>query len=482
MKKGKNSRAIIIGAGPAGLTAGFELSQTHNISITLIEQEDVVGGLSRTTEFKGCRFDIGPHHFITDSPAIEIWWKNIMRDDFIPLRRFTRIYYKRRFFNYPLQPLNVLKNLNFLECFFSIMSYIKIKLFPIKPVHSLQDWVTNRFGVRLFKIFFRTYTEKLWGIPCHKISADWAAERIKTFSLAKAIFYAFFGRWFTKHVPRTIRDLFYYPSRGAGTLWQKVADVICLNKKNNIYLQEKVVAVEHAGNKIVAVTTKDASKQCDASGGYLVHHHVGDYFLSSMPLRDLILAMTPVPPKDVLTAARGLRYRGLITVNLIVNKVKICPDHWLYIHEPSVAHIRIGNMNNFSLKMVDQENHTALSLEFFVFLDDPFWFTSDHKLVQQAKQELESIGLVAAVDIIDGMVLRSPEAYPIYDEYYKEYLTTVRMYLEKFSNLRLIGRNGMHSYNNMDIAMLSAMKAVNDIINQEKEKSSTTQAKYVQNA
>lgn len=456
---------VIIGAGPAGLTAGIELLKTNNYNVTLVEKESVVGGLARTTEYKGCRFDIGPHHFITESEKIEKWWKDLMQDDFIKLKRFTRIYYKKHFFHYPLQPLNVITGLNLFECARSVLSYIWYRLFPIKEIKSFQDWVTNKFGYRLFSIFFKTYTEKVWGIPCNKISADWSAQRIKGFSLSKAIFYAFFGRWFKKNAPRTINDTFYYPSKGAGTMWEKVAGLI-REHDGLINLTEDVVSIEHDGNKIKAIATRKSGVQ---HGSQVLKTYTAENFFSTMPLRALVLALDPVAPADVITAARALQYRGLITVNLIVNKSHICPDHWLYIHEKEVRMGRIGNMNNFSLKMVDDPLHTALSLEYFTFVDEPFWVKSDYELIELGKKELERIGLVKAAAVIDGMVMRTPEAYPIYDERYKEYLGTVLSYLAGFSNLFLMGRNGLHRYNNMDIAMLSAMEALEKMFELERK-------------
>lgn len=448
---------LIIGAGPAGLTAGIELLKTNNYAVTVIEKDSVVGGLAKTTEYKGCRFDIGPHHFVTESEKIETWWKDLMQGDFIKLKRYTRIYYNKHFFNYPLDPLNVIKGLSLFECARAVLSYIWFRIFPIEEIRSFQDWVTNKFGYRLFSIFFKTYTEKVWGIPCDKISADWSAQRIKGFSLSTAIFYAFFGRWFKKNAPRTINDAFYYPSLGSGTLWEKAAQVIRTDKDGLVNLSEDVASIEHTqdhtGNKITGIVTRKTGSQ------ETLRTYTTDYYFSTMPLRTLILSLDPVAPDSVIQAAKSLRYRGLITVNLIINKTHICPDHWLYIHEKEVRMGRIGNMNNFSLKMVDDPSHTALSLEYFTFVDEPFWFKSDYELIELGKKELERIGLVKAAAVLDGMVMRTPEAYPIYDENYKEHLSVVLSYLSKFSNLFLMGRNGLHRYNNMDIAMLSAMDA-----------------------
>ncbi len=442
-------RAVIIGAGPAGLTAGVELLKAGQFQVAVLERDDVVGGLARTNDYKGYRFDIGPHHFITDSDVVMQWWLDIMGDDFHPHKRYTRIFYNKHFFHYPLEPINAITGLSLLECIKCVFSYVKVRIFPIKKVKSFQDWMTNRFGYRLFSIFFKTYSEKVWGIKCTEISADWAAQRIKNFSLSKAIFYAFFGRFFKKNVPRTIQDTFYYPSRGAGTLWERVA-IRLKNLGGTISLKSSVTRIRHADFKILDVLVG-------------IRKFTGDEFLSTMPLKDLVARMDPLPPEDVVTAAAALQYRGLITVNLVVDRWSITPDHWLYIHEKSVRMGRIGNMNNFSLKMVANPEHTGLSLEYFTYVTEPFWSLPDKDLVKLGAEELEKIGLVKATEVLDGVVVRAAEAYPVYDQGYLQHLTTVLNYLKQFKNLHLMGRNGMHRYNNMDIAMLSAMEVVDTI-------------------
>jgi protoporphyrinogen oxidase len=311
-------------------------------------------------------------------------------------------------------------------------------------------------------MFFKTYTEKVWGISCTQLSADWAAQRIKGFSLAKAIFYAFFGRWITKNKPRTICDVFYYPVYGSGFLWERIASSIKSHDHARLALNTEVVSIEHDNHMISSVWSRSAAIKTGAS--QLKHHGI-DYLISSMPLRHFILAMDPLPPDQVVQAAQALRYRGLVTVNLIVNKVNISPDHWIYIHDKHVYVGRVGNMNNFSLKMIDDATkHTVMCLEYFSYTNEPLWAMSDHDLVALGGQELENIGLVKKSDVLDGMVVRVPEAYPVYDEGYKERLDIVLTYLAQFSNLSLIGRNGLHRYNNMDAAMLTAFEAVDKIL------------------
>ncbi|MBM3893487.1 NAD(P)/FAD-dependent oxidoreductase [Candidatus Dependentiae bacterium] len=465
MKVLDKKKAVIIGAGPAGLTAALELLKRSNIDVTILERDTVVGGLAKTVEYKKCRYDIGPHHFITESERVTAWWQEIAEGDFFQHKRYTRIYYNRHFFNYPLEPVNVIRGLNLIECARSIFSYIWVRFFPIKEVASFEDWVTNQFGHRLFSIFFKTYTEKVWGIPCNEISADWAAQRIKGFSLSKAIFYAFFGRFFSsKNKPRTINDIFHYPARGAGTFWEKVAARVTSYPQAAIHLQQNVTRIEHDHHRIISVSTHDLTASAVGAAVPLIRYEADD-FLSTMPLQQLILNLHPLPPKAIIKAAQALRYRGLITINLIVGRPHVSADHWIYVHEKTVRMGRIGNMNNFSLKMVDDPaKHTALSLEYFTYVDEPFWFKPDYELIELAKYELEKIGLVRATAVIDGMVLRTPEAYPVYDANYKEHLNAVLGYLSTFKNLHLMGRNGMHRYNNMDVAMLSALDVVDRML------------------
>jgi protoporphyrinogen oxidase len=459
---------VVIGAGPAGLTAGSELSKNSNLNVILLESDKKIGGLSKTTEYKGCKFDIGPHHFITNSQKVEKWWFDLMAGEekrgnrFIRLKRFTRIYYKNHFFHYPLQPINALLGLSIFESIRCVLSYIKIRLFPIKDVKTFEDEVTNKFGYRLFSIFFKTYTEKVWGIDCKKISADWAKERIKGFSLSKAIFYAFLGRWFKKNAPRTLSDIFYYPELGAGTLWDKVAKKIESKKENKINLRQPVVSIKHENQKIKSVLTY--YKDQNANVAKKLIEYKAEHFFSSMPLQDLILALDPLPEDAVVQAAKKLAYRGLITVNFIVNKKDVCADHWLYVHEKQIAMGRVGNMNNFSVKMSDSGEHTSLSLEYFTFVDSDFWNKTDKELLELGRVEIQKIGLVSKDQILDGMILRESKAYPLYDKNYKISLKIVLDYLAEFSNISLMGRNGLHKYNNMDIAMLSAFEVVDKFL------------------
>jgi len=466
----ESKKALVIGAGPAGLTAADALTK-EGYYVTLLERDKVVGGLSKTLDYKGCRFDIGPHHFITNHPEIEREWKHLMGNDCLERKRFTRLYYRKKFFYYPLRPLNAIFGLGLWECITCTLSYFKAQLFPIKPVVTFRDFIVNRFGIRLFSHFFKTYTEKQWGISCDSITSEWASQRIKSFSLSKAIVQAFFARWVKKNTANEMfdakSDIFYYPALGAGTLWDRFITQIP-KKRLHLRLQEEVVSIEHDGNRLRAVMTHEVSSSKTSTSAYAQHLHTypADSFFSTMPLRNLVLALDPCAPEAIIAAARRLVYRDLITVNLIIQKQALSPDHWLYIHDKDVRLARINNINNFSIKMVDAPDHTALTLEYPAFTGDALWASSDDVLIKHAKNDLEKIGIVPGKLVLDGMVLRSPEAYPVYDQQYKQNLTCVLDYLAHFENLFLMGRNGLHTYINMDVAMISARQAVNRAVAQ----------------
>lgn len=454
-------KALVIGAGPAGLTAG-SLLRSKGVSVTILERDAVVGGLSKTVDYKKCRFDIGPHHFITHVPEIEAEWKRLMGKDRLEHKRFTRLFYRKKFFYYPLRPINVITGLGLWECIACTASYIKAQLFPIKPVKTFHDFIVNRFGYRLFSHFFKTYTEKLWGIPCQMISADWAKQRIKSFSLLKAIIHAFFGKLLKQQGSHELfdakTDIFYYPAYGAGTLWEHCAQELS-HHEGEIIFNRNVIGIEHDGKRIKAIITRD-HRYIMHGGVEHLQAHIADVFFSTMSLSSLVLALDPCAPEHVASAARKLVYRGLITVNLIIAKQDICLDHWLYIHDKDVRLVRVDNMNNFSPHLVNRPEHTALTLEYFSFTHENFWLQSDEALFEMAKHDIQKIGLAQSTSVLDGMVVRVPEAYPVYDQDYASNMRTVLDYLNSFENLFLMGRNGLHKYINMDAAMLSAYDAV----------------------
>ena len=450
-------KIVIIGAGPAGLTAAYQLRKTKT-DFVVLERDAVVGGLSRTVNYKGYHFDIGGHRFFTKvEPVAEMWREVLGAEDFLERPRLSRIYYDNKYFHYPLQATNALFGLGIWNSVLIFLSYLRAKLFPVKPETTFEDWVTNRFGRRLYNTFFKTYTEKVWGIPCDEISADWAASRIKGLSLIAAIKNALMQT--AKGDGGKIKTLiteFHYPRRGPGQMWEAVANVV--NEEGTIPERLRMgVGVERilwsdAGVKAVEVNTPDGRERV-----------AGTDFISTMPVRELIAKLSPPAPAEVQRAAASLKYRDFLTVALIVNKRELFPDNWIYIHDPRVRLGRIQNFKNWSPEMVPDDSTTCLGLEYFCFEGDELWTKSDDELITLAKRELALLGLVKESDVTDGSIVRMPKAYPVYDATYLEALSVVREFLARLTNLQLIGRNGMHKYNNQDHSMLTAMLAVENI-------------------
>jgi protoporphyrinogen oxidase len=448
---------VIAGGGPAGLTAAYELSKHGHSCIVLESDQRLVGGISRTDEYKGYRFDIGGHRFFSKSNEVNRLWREILGDELITRSRLSRIYYDRKFFHYPLKPADALLKLGVLRSFRVGMSYLKARLAPIKPEKSFEDWVVNRFGRKLFEIFFKSYTEKLWGMPTNTISADWAAQRIKDLDLVRAVTSALFGR-FAKHrgeVIKTLIDEFQYPRLGPGQMWETARDRIRA-QGGTIQLDRRVIEVEHDDSRVRSFLARDASGR--------LFRYIGRHFLSSMPVRDLIRAMKPAPPLEVIRAAESLKYRDFLTIVLIVDRAQTFPDNWIYIHEPSVRLGRIQNFKNWSPALVPDQTKTSLGLEYFCFEGDDLWSRSDPDLLALGRREVDSIGLVSAAEVIDGCVVRMPKAYPVYDDDYQANLAVIRQWLSALPNLELAGRNGMHKYNNQDHSMMTALLAARNIL------------------
>ena len=445
------SPVVILGAGPAGLTAAYELAK-RNVRSVVLERDDIVGGISRTANYKGYRFDIGGHRFFTKVTPVEDLWKEILGDDLIKRKRMSRIFYKGTFFSYPLKPANALFGLGLFETARCMLSYAKARVFPISPEDSFEDWVSNRFGVRLFQIFFKTYTEKVWGIPTNEIQAEWAAQRIKGLSLTTAIKNALLGERAKDKdgVIKTLIDEFMYPRLGPGMMWEHAADLISA-QGSEVVLNSPVTAVRWSDSAISNVE----------AGG---ETYSGDHFISSVAIRDLIEAMQPAPPEDVVAAARRLKYRDFVTVALIIDADVLFPDTWIYIHESSVQVGRVQNFINWSPEMIPEGGKSCLGLEYFCFEGDDLWEMSDSELVALGTREIDKLGLVKADLVVDGAVVRMPKAYPVYDRGYSEAVSVVREWLGQFSNLQLVGRNGMHRYNNQDHSMLTAMMAALNIV------------------
>ncbi len=448
---------VIIGAGPAGLTAAYVLSKGEVQSIVL-EKDQTVGGIARTVNYKGYYFDIGGHRFFTKVQAVENIWKEVLGQDLLRRNRLSRIYYNKKFFYYPLRPLNALLGLGVWNSILIFFSYLTSQLFPSKEEKTFEQWVSNHFGKRLFKIFFKTYTEKVWGIPCNEISAEWAGQRVKGLSLLIALKNAILKNQNShkdkKKVIQTLIDEFDYPKWGPGMMWKTMGEII-QRSGSQVRLGEEVEGIRWSGDRIEAVEVK--------RNGQIELFH-GTDFISSMPIREVIQKFKPETPKEVKDAANDLKYRDFLTVVLIVQKATLFPDNWIYIHDPEVKVGRVQNFKNWSPFMVPDPNKTCVGLEYFCFEGDHLWNMPDDQLIELAKSELETLGLVDRNDVEEGTVVRMPKAYPIYDSTYRKSLDVVRQFLIRFKNLQLIGRNGLHKYNNQDHSMLTAMLSVENIL------------------
>jgi protoporphyrinogen oxidase len=443
-------RVVIIGGGPAGLTAAYELAK-QGIRPTVLEKLDKVGGLSRTENYKGFHFDMGGHRFFTKVKEVKRFWHEILDGDFLRRPRLSRIYYKRKFFFYPLKPLNALVGLGFWESTLILLSYLKWKLFPYTQEDTFEQWVTNRFGQRLFRTFFQTYTEKVWGIPCTELKAEWAAQRIKDLSLKSAVLSMFVK---PKTTIKTLIEEFDYPRLGPGMMWTAVKAKI--EQSNGLVrMNSDVIRIDRSGNRVERVVVA-----CDGRTD-TIH---GTDFISSMPVTEFIKKLDPPPPLKVLSAARDLKYRDFLTVCLIVNKPDLFPDNWIYVHDSAVKVGRIQNFKNWSPQMVPDDNKSSLGLEYFCTEGDDLWTMPDADLVELGKREVERIGLANYRDVDEGCVIRVPKSYPVYDSDYRSALKTIREYVDGLENFQTVGRNGLHRYNNQDHAMLTGMLAVRNMV------------------
>jgi protoporphyrinogen oxidase len=448
---------VIIGAGPAGLTAAYTLFRAGRKSIVL-EKDQTVGGIARTVNYKDYHFDIGGHRFFTKAESVENIWKEVLGQELLRRSRLSRIYYNKKFFYYPLRPLNALLGLGVWNSLLIFFSYVTSQLFPSKEEKTFEQWVSNRFGKRLFRTFFKTYTEKVWGISCDEISAEWAGQRVKGLSLMTALKHAILknndGRSNKSNVIKTLIDEFDYPKLGPGMMWKAMVDMIQLNG-SQVYLGREVLSIHWSGNKVEALEIQNKGQM------ELLH---SNHVISSMPLREAIQKFKPEAPPEVLHAANDLKYRDFLTVALIIKRPLVFPDTWIYIHDPEVEVGRIQNFKNWSPFMVPDPNKTCLGLEYFCFEGDRLWTMPDNALIDLAKKELQLLGLVNEKDVEDGTVVRMPKAYPIYDSTYRQSLNVVRQFLTRFDNFQTVGRNGMHRYNNQDHSMLTAMLSTENIL------------------
>lgn len=448
-------RVVIIGAGPAGLTAAYQLCKAGVPSVVL-EKDDVVGGLSRTVNYKGYHFDIGGHRFFTKVKAVEAMWHEVLADgQFLRRSRLSRIYYNKKFFYYPLRASNALLGLGIWNSALIFLSYLRAQMFPERPEETFEQWISNRFGKRLYRIFFKTYTEKVWGIPCNQIMAEWAAQRIKGLSLLEAVKSALIQNQRDKgNVIKTLIDAFDYPELGPGMMWETVREIV-EKQGSELRLNSGVEKIRWSEGGVTAIEVETDGRPATIAG---------TDFISTMPIRELIQKFDPAVPHEVLKAATALNYRDFLTVALVVNKRETFPDNWIYIHDAAVKVGRIQNFKNWSPAMVPDPEKTCLGLEYFCFEGDGLWTMSDSDLIELGKKELGLLGLVDPADIGDGAVVRMAKAYPVYDGTYAASLAVVRKFLERVPNLQLAGRNGMHKYNNQDHSMLTAMLAVKNIL------------------
>ncbi|MFG0317511.1 MAG: NAD(P)/FAD-dependent oxidoreductase [Planctomycetota bacterium JB042] len=446
---------VVIGAGPAGLTAAYELSK-EGIGTTIVEKDpSEVGGIARTVNYKGYRFDIGGHRFFTKIPEVNRIWQEILADEFITRPRLSRIFYRGKFFSYPLKPFEALANIGIVDSAHVGMSYLWAKLFPSKEEVNFEQWVSNRFGYKLYSMFFKTYTEKVWGMPCTELGADWAAQRIQNLSLFTAVKNAFFGKKGDTSV-KTLIDQFEYPRLGPGQMWERCRDIV-RERGHVLHFGRDIRAVHHANGEVTGVTTVDAEGRTERIPCNRV--------VSSMPLSQLARVLDPPPPAEVLAAADALKYRDFLTISLVVDQEELFPDNWIYIHSPDVQMGRIQNFKNWSPDMVPDASKTCLGLEYFVFEGNELWNSPDDRLVELGASEVDKLKLASKGDVEDGTVVRMPKAYPVYDSKFQAAVRTLRSWFtEALPDVQPVGRNGQHRYNNQDHSMLTSVLAVRNIL------------------
>jgi len=449
----------IIGAGPAGLTAGYLLTKA-GYSVSIIEKDPrYVGGISRTVEHEGYRFDIGGHRFFSKSQQVVDLWNEILPDDFIQRPRMSRIYYEGRFYSYPLRAFEALRNLGLWRSTLCMVSFALAKAFPRKEVRSFEDWTINQFGQKLYSIFFKTYTEKVWGMPCDTMSADWAAQRIKGLSLGKAVLDGFKRSLGLNKKPndgmqtKTLLESFRYPRLGPGMMWEEAARKIAATGKGEILMGHGLKQLSQDAQGLWQLTASH-----DGGESVIAARHI----ISSAPMRELAGRIHPLPVS--LPDAMELKYRDFLTVALKIRSEDLFPDNWIYIHDSKVQVGRIQNFRSWSPEMVPDETVACVGLEYFCFEGDGLWSMADDDLVALATREMEILGLVNPDQVIGGAVVRQEKAYPVYDETYAAHVAAMREDLEaRFPTLHLVGRNGMHRYNNQDHAMMTAMLSVENI-------------------
>ena len=454
---------VIIGAGPAGLTAAYQLAKS-GVRCTVLESDTVVGGISRTVEREGWRFDIGGHRFFTKVRAVDdLWFEILGADEFLQRPRMSRIFYRGKLYDYPLSPMNALRNLGPIEAVRCVASYLWVRVRPPKDQSHIEGFVAARFGWRLYRTFFKTYTEKVWGIPATELSADWGAQRIKNLSLFRAVWEALKPKSLRRRTAKgkqvtSLIEEFNYPKYGPGQMWEKAAEHV-VAAGSTLEFERTVVQIEHTDGRAHEVVAIDPGGQR--------HRYLCTHVISTMPMGALLHAMEPGVDENTSTAAKRLTYRDFLTVALVVPAEYSFPDNWIYIHDPGVQVGRIQNFGSWSPYLV-KEGRTCLGLEYFVNEDDSTWTMPDHELIALGTRELAHLGLVAADKVEAGYVVRMPKAYPVYDDEYQDNVDVLRAWIATSApNVHAVGRNGMHKYNNQDHSMLTAMLAVENILGAE---------------
>ena len=449
------SQVVVIGAGPAGLTAAYQLGK-YDRSALIVEADDVVGGISRTAVRDGWRFDIGGHRFFTKvQPVSDLWHEILPAEDFLLRPRMSRIYYEGKFYDYPLKAFNALKNLGIVEAVRCVVSYLWVKIRPPQDQTKFEGYVAAKFGWRLYKTFFKTYTEKVWGVPADELEADWAAQRIKNLNLLNAIINAIIPKRNSKGITSLIEE-FEYPRHGPGMMWERCTELVT-EQGSTIEFNSKVTEIRHAdGVATEVVTTGPEGRRTHECGAVI----------SSMPIPRLVEAMDPPASDEVLRAAAELKFRDFLTVALVVPAEDGFPDNWIYIHSPEVSVGRVQNFGSWSPEMIPVQGKTCLGLEFFVDEGDELWETDDEDLVALGTAEMATLGLLDPARVERGYVVRMPKAYPMYDAAYKANVDTLRSWLgDAARNVHPVGRNGMHRYNNQDHSMYTAMLTVENLVN-----------------
>lgn len=440
---------IVVGAGPAGLTAAHELVR-RGVRPLVLEKGSRVGGMSRTETHAGCRFDIGGHRFLTGIPEIQDLWEELLPEDLLRVPRRSSIYFRDRFIRYPIQLPDVLRRVGPREGAGILLSYLRARCRPRGDEETFAGWMASRFGKRLFEMFFRDYTEKVWGVPCDRLRAELAADRIQAFSLGSALWGALSPR--SGH--RTSIDRFLYPARGAGTMWEAFRDRVEASG-GTVLTNVEVAGLRVEGNAVRSVTVRRDGRSEEIPAARVI---------TGAPLRDLVRMIRPAPPAEVVRAAERIPYRDFLLVGLVIRRKALFRDQWIYVHDPGVAVGRIQNFGRWSRAMVPDPERTGLGMEYFCSRGDGLWSKGDEELVDLARRDLERLGLARSSDVETGRVFRQAEAYPIYLRRTPADVGAVLGFLSGLNNLRTIGRNGLHRYDNQDLAMLTGLRAAGELL------------------